>query len=88
MSEVVERIVKAASEGYGDDGIVEMYFDDPNANHGDLLAAYVAAEARNVAEDAGSEEEALKEAIYWLRRGLRNLQGAVNRLEELQITGR
>ena len=68
----------AADKGYGPDGLVYRYYEDPEGHHGDGLAAFVAAEVATSFDESGELEEKLQWALSRLEKAVDELRGVMH----------
>lgn len=61
----LDELIKIASNVYSDN-LIEEYHRDPETNHGDLLAKFIAAELTETFDPEASSEEQLAEAHHVL----------------------
>ncbi len=76
----LKKLIEAASEGYPD-GLVERYFENPDENHGDSLAKFIAIElSETFDEDALTDEDQVLAAIHQMRRARAELDSVISAL--------
>jgi hypothetical protein len=80
-STTLDRIIEVASEAYPD-GLVALYHEELDGNHGDTLAKFVAVELGETFEDGctGTESDAFEYAATRMERAIEKLQGVVDAL--------
>ena len=66
-------IIKIANKAYPDD-MVQQYFDDPNGQHGDTLAKFIASELKETACEEKGERRMLAEAARVMRTAANELE--------------
>ena len=76
----LEELIKIASAGYPD-GLVMLYFKEPDTHHGDGLAKFVMAELSDTYEDEGTDEEQLAAAVHYIETAQKQLHEVITALE-------
>jgi hypothetical protein len=64
----LEELIKIADDAYPD-GFVKQYYDDPQGNHGDSLARFIAFEIIETYDEDGTDENQLAQAIHTIANG-------------------
>ncbi len=77
----LEQIIRIADEAYPSERKVAEYFNDPDGNHGDTLAKFIAIELRETYEE-GSSKDQLRKAYNVMAQALEDLESVVNTLYE------
>jgi len=65
-------LIEAANEAYGDD-LIASYHDDPEGEHGDTLAKFIAVELRDTYEEGQTAENIVDEAVRAMGVAIRDL---------------
>ena len=76
----IERIISLADRVYPD-GLVGLYFREPDSQHGDTLAKFIAVELAETYDKDASDEEQLTEALRVMRNGVKELRAVVDEFE-------
>ena len=76
----LSEIIAIADRTYPD-GLVQMYFEDPEGQHGDTLAEFIVRELQDVYDAEASDEDQLSEAARVMRRARDELESVGAALE-------
>ncbi len=79
----LKQIIKIASDAY-DDGLVEQYFDNPETEHGDGLAQFIASELSETYEEDTTPADKLAEAVRVVFSAQRQLEDVVEALRHAE----
>ena len=72
------QLIKIASEAYDADGAVMKYHLDPDGDHGDGLAKFIAVELAETFDEGATEEEQRNEASHTMSNALDELNCVVD----------
>ena len=75
----IYRLIQIASDAYGDD-LIRQYFDEPGENHGDLLAAFIAAEIKETFEPDETDQDQLDKAARVLENAKAQIESVIEAL--------
>jgi hypothetical protein len=77
----LEALIDIADQAYPD-GLVRNYFDDPQGNHGDSLARFIAFELTETFDENANDENQLIQAIHVIANGRDELEQVLDALGE------
>lgn len=77
----LEELIDIANQAYPDD-FVRQYYDDPQGNHGDSLARFIAFEIIETFDEEGTDENQLAQAIHAIANGRDELDKVLDALGE------
>jgi len=69
----LRELIKIADEAYDEDGLIMAYHEDPEGNHGDTLAKFIATELAETFEEGTGDVHQLDEAARVMDVALRQL---------------
>lgn len=76
----LKQIIGIADEMYPD-GLVGYYFRDPDTNHGDTLAKFIAVELQDTYDESATDTEQLRAAYMVMRSASRELRAVTDEFE-------
>lgn len=79
------EIIKIASEAYDVDGTVMRYHLDPDGDHGDGLAQFIARELAETFDEGSSDESKYSAAVHVMNKACRELSAVEDALRQKWI---
>jgi len=76
----LSEIIAIADRAYPD-GLVQAHFEDPDGQHGDTLAEFIALELQDVYDADAGDEDQWSEAARVIRRARDELDSVLSALE-------
>lgn len=80
LDELVDIVDAAYPDGY-----VRLYYDDPEGEHGDTLAKFIAVELKDTYDEDASTADQLEEAGRVMAVACDQLQGVIAALENWEM---
>lgn len=78
----LSEIIAIADRAYPD-GLVQAHFENPDGQHGDTLAEFIALELKDTYDADASSQDQLAEAVRAMRRARDELEGVLAALENI-----
>lgn len=77
----IRELIEIADQGYSD-SLISQYYDDPDGNHGDTLARFIAFEISETISEEDVDSLQLTQAITLMETAKREIQGVIDALTE------
>lgn len=75
----IEKLIEIADDAYPD-GLIKLYFEDPDGGYGDTLAGFIAEELKETFNDELTDHEQIRDAVKVLIKAVTQISYVIGAL--------
>lgn len=77
----IDKLIEIADKGYSDSYLIQGYFQDPDGEHGDTLAEFIARELQETLDPEASDTDQLLTAMDQMEKAQTEISGVIQALD-------